>query len=119
MSSLRADSPEPIPYDSELDQGQAQIQEEEDEIEDQGFGLPRPMEVDCEVEDVDREPTRVTDPAQPRPTSSGPEAVGRSFDNAKGTFTSALTIAEVKLAHKDLQRILKPCHHNGRGFRDP
>jgi len=112
MSSLRADSPEPIPDDSELDQGQAQIQKEEDEIEDQGFGLPRPMEVDREVEDVDCELTRVTDPAQPQPTSSGPEVVGRSFDNAKGTFTSAPTIAEVELAHKDLQRILKPRHHN-------
>src|ERR1700683_1510275 len=37
MSSLRADSPEPIPDDSELDQGQAPIQEAEDEIEDHGL----------------------------------------------------------------------------------
>ena len=79
------------------------------------------MDVDREVGNADCEPTWVdgkTDPAQPQATSSGPKAAGRSLNNAKGTFLSVPTVAEVQLAHKDLQRILKPPHHNRQGFKD-
>ena len=46
-------------------------------------------------------------------------ATERHLGAAKGPFAPPPTIEEVTSAHMDLQQILKPPHHSGRGYKDP
>ena len=56
---------------------------------------------------------------QPRSEFGGSlRAAERQLGSAKGLFAPPPTIEEVASAHGDLQRILKPPHRSGRGYKD-
>jgi hypothetical protein len=128
--SPRAPSPEPLPAGFLEATSSSEVQEPipgaEDKMQSIGWINSEPSGDSSDQEENNQslrwEPviTKETVAIQPQSElGSLLRAADRQLGAAEGLFAPLPTIAEVTLAHEDLQQILKPLRCSGRGYKDP